>query len=46
VRIELSDYKASDRLDIVDRLSANAMMKVDKSALRAQVGARQAGGTA
>jgi acyl-CoA synthetase (AMP-forming)/AMP-acid ligase II len=35
VRNELADYKAPDRLEIVDRLPANAMMKVDKSALRA-----------
>jgi acyl-CoA synthetase (AMP-forming)/AMP-acid ligase II len=34
VRIELSDYKAPDQLEIVDRLPANAMMKVDKNALR------------
>jgi non-ribosomal peptide synthetase component E (peptide arylation enzyme) len=51
VRIELSDYKAPDRLEIVDRLPANAMMKVDKGALRAQASARdtsasQTGGAA
>jgi acyl-CoA synthetase (AMP-forming)/AMP-acid ligase II len=42
VRIELSDYKAPDRLEIVDRLPANAMMKVDKGALRAQASASDA----
>jgi acyl-CoA synthetase (AMP-forming)/AMP-acid ligase II len=42
VRIELSDYKAPDRLEIVDRLPVNGMMKVDKSALRAQASASQA----
>jgi acyl-CoA synthetase (AMP-forming)/AMP-acid ligase II len=52
VRIELADYKAPDRLEIVDRLPVNAMMKVDKSALRALTGttagasAGQAGGAA
>ena len=35
VRTELADYKAPDRLEIVDRLPVNAMMKVDKNALRA-----------
>jgi acyl-CoA synthetase (AMP-forming)/AMP-acid ligase II len=34
VRGELADYKAPDRLEIVDRLPANAMLKVDKNALR------------
>jgi acyl-CoA synthetase (AMP-forming)/AMP-acid ligase II len=34
VRSELADYKAPDRLEIVDRLPANAMLKVDKNALR------------
>jgi non-ribosomal peptide synthetase component E (peptide arylation enzyme) len=43
VRIELADYKAPDRIQIVDRLPVNAMMKVDKSALRAQASASQAG---
>jgi acyl-CoA synthetase (AMP-forming)/AMP-acid ligase II len=33
-RSELADYKAPDRLEIVDRLPANAMLKVDKNALR------------
>ena len=42
MRIELSDYKAPDRLEIVDRLPVNAMMKVDKSALRAQASASKA----
>jgi acyl-CoA synthetase (AMP-forming)/AMP-acid ligase II len=42
VRIELADYKAPDRLEIVDRLPLNAMLKVDKNALRAQASARQA----
>jgi acyl-CoA synthetase (AMP-forming)/AMP-acid ligase II len=52
VRIELADYKAPDRLEIVDRLPVNAMMKVDKNALRAltdtraAAGAGQAGGAA
>jgi acyl-CoA synthetase (AMP-forming)/AMP-acid ligase II len=46
VRIELSDYKAPDRLEIVDQLPVNAMMKVDKKALRAQAGASAAGGAA
>jgi acyl-CoA synthetase (AMP-forming)/AMP-acid ligase II len=44
VRIELSDYKAPDRLEIVDRLPANAMMKVDKGALRAQASASASAG--
>jgi acyl-CoA synthetase (AMP-forming)/AMP-acid ligase II len=34
VQSELADYKAPDRLEIVDRLPANAMLKVDKNALR------------
>jgi acyl-CoA synthetase (AMP-forming)/AMP-acid ligase II len=46
VRIELSDYKAPDRLEIVGQLPVNAMMKVDKKALREQAGAGQAGGAA
>ena len=46
MRIELSDYKAPDRLEIVDRLPVNAMMKVDKKALREQAGAGQTGGAA
>jgi acyl-CoA synthetase (AMP-forming)/AMP-acid ligase II len=46
VQIELSDYKAPDRLEIVDRLPVNAMMKVDKSALRAQAATAQPGGAA
>jgi acyl-CoA synthetase (AMP-forming)/AMP-acid ligase II len=50
VRIELADYKAPDRLEIVDRLPVNAMMKVDKNALRALASTRtsagQAGGAA
>jgi acyl-CoA synthetase (AMP-forming)/AMP-acid ligase II len=52
VRIELSDYKAPDRLEIVGQLPVNAMMKVDKKALRAQAsasagaGADQGGGAA
>jgi acyl-CoA synthetase (AMP-forming)/AMP-acid ligase II len=50
VRIELSDYKAPDRLEIVGQLPVNAMMKVDKKALRAQASASasadQAGGAA
>ena len=46
VRIELSDYKAPDQLEIVGQLPVNAMMKVDKKALRAQAGATAAGGAA
>ena len=46
VRIELADYKAPDQLQIVDRLPVNAMLKVDKNALRAQASASQAGGAA
>jgi acyl-CoA synthetase (AMP-forming)/AMP-acid ligase II len=46
VRIELADYKAPDRLQIVDRLPVNAMMKVDKNALRVQAGTSHAGGAA
>jgi acyl-CoA synthetase (AMP-forming)/AMP-acid ligase II len=33
-RGELADYKAPDRLEIVDQLPANAMLKIDKQALR------------
>jgi acyl-CoA synthetase (AMP-forming)/AMP-acid ligase II len=44
VRIELSDYKAPDQLEVVGQLPVNAMMKVDKKALRARVGANAAGG--
>jgi acyl-CoA synthetase (AMP-forming)/AMP-acid ligase II len=33
-RGELADYKAPDRLEIVGQLPANAMLKVDKQALR------------
>jgi acyl-CoA synthetase (AMP-forming)/AMP-acid ligase II len=48
VRIELADYKAPDRLEVVDRLPANAMLKVDKNALRALAGTstRKTGGAA
>jgi acyl-CoA synthetase (AMP-forming)/AMP-acid ligase II len=46
VRIELADYKAPDRLQIVDRLPLNAMLKVDKNALRARASASPAGGAA
>ena len=46
VRIELSDYKAPDQLKIVDQLPVNAMMKVDKKALRARAGVTAAGGAA
>jgi acyl-CoA synthetase (AMP-forming)/AMP-acid ligase II len=46
VRIELADYKAPDRLEIVDRLPVNAMMKVDKNALRALASVSAAGGAA
>jgi acyl-CoA synthetase (AMP-forming)/AMP-acid ligase II len=46
VRTELSDYKAPDRLEIVGQLPVNAMMKVDKKALRAQAGADADGGAA
>jgi acyl-CoA synthetase (AMP-forming)/AMP-acid ligase II len=38
VRSELADYKAPDRLEIVDQLPANAMLKVDKNALRELAG--------
>jgi acyl-CoA synthetase (AMP-forming)/AMP-acid ligase II len=41
---ELADYKAPDRLEIVDRLPVNAMLKVDKKGLREL--ARQTGGAA
>jgi acyl-CoA synthetase (AMP-forming)/AMP-acid ligase II len=34
VRGELADYKAPDRLEIVDQLPANSLMKIDKKALR------------
>jgi acyl-CoA synthetase (AMP-forming)/AMP-acid ligase II len=34
VRSELADYKAPDRLEIIDQLPANAMLKTDKNALR------------
>jgi non-ribosomal peptide synthetase component E (peptide arylation enzyme) len=44
VRGELADYKAPDRLEIVDRLPVNAMLKVDKKGLREL--ARQTGGAA
>lgn len=48
VRSELADYKAPDRLEIIDQLPVNAMMKIDKNALRAlaSAGNRQAGGAA
>jgi acyl-CoA synthetase (AMP-forming)/AMP-acid ligase II len=46
VRTELADYKAPDRLEIVDQLPANAMMKVDKKALRELARARMEGGVA
>ena len=46
VRIELADYKAPDRLEIVDRLPVNAMMKVDKNALRALAGVSASSGPA
>jgi acyl-CoA synthetase (AMP-forming)/AMP-acid ligase II len=46
VRIELADYKAPDRLEIVDRLPVNAMMKVDKNALRALASASASAGAA
>jgi acyl-CoA synthetase (AMP-forming)/AMP-acid ligase II len=36
VRGELADYKAPDRLEIVDQLPANSLMKIDKKALREQ----------
>jgi acyl-CoA synthetase (AMP-forming)/AMP-acid ligase II len=35
VKRELADYKAPDRLELVDELPANAMHKVNKQALRA-----------
>ena len=34
VRGELADYKAPDRLEIVEALPANSLMKIDKKALR------------
>lgn len=34
VRAELADYKAPDRLEVVDQLPANSLMKIDKKALR------------
>jgi acyl-CoA synthetase (AMP-forming)/AMP-acid ligase II len=43
-RGELADYKAPDRLEIVERLPVNAMLKVDKKGLREL--ARQTGGAA
>ncbi len=46
VRSELADYKAPDRLEIIDQLPVNAMMKIDKNALRAQASASPAGGAA
>jgi non-ribosomal peptide synthetase component E (peptide arylation enzyme) len=52
VRIELADYTAPDRPEILDRRPAGAMMKVDKNALRALASTsagtstRQAGGAA
>jgi len=36
-RERLADYKAPDRLELVDRLPLTAMLKVDKSALRARL---------
>jgi acyl-CoA synthetase (AMP-forming)/AMP-acid ligase II len=38
VRTELSDYKAPDRLEIVEALPLTAMLKVDKASLRNRVG--------
>ena len=34
VKAELADYKAPDRLVLLDALPLTAMMKVDKAALR------------
>jgi acyl-CoA synthetase (AMP-forming)/AMP-acid ligase II len=34
VRSELADYKAPDRLEIMDQLPANTLLKTDKNALR------------
>ena len=34
VRSELADYKAPDRLEIIDQLPANTLLKTDKNALR------------
>jgi acyl-CoA synthetase (AMP-forming)/AMP-acid ligase II len=45
VRSELADYKAPDRLEIIDQLPVNAMMKIDKKALRALI-AGESGGRA
>jgi acyl-CoA synthetase (AMP-forming)/AMP-acid ligase II len=38
VRERLADYKAPDRLELLDALPLTAMLKVDKSALRAGLG--------
>jgi acyl-coenzyme A synthetase/AMP-(fatty) acid ligase len=46
VRSELADYKAPDRLEIIDKLPANAMMKVDKNVLRTLASARRPGDAA
>jgi acyl-CoA synthetase (AMP-forming)/AMP-acid ligase II len=35
VRSELADYKAPDRLEIIEQLPANSLLKTDKNALRA-----------
>ena len=43
VRSELADYKAPDRLEIIDQLPVNAMMKIDKKALRALAGTESGG---
>jgi acyl-CoA synthetase (AMP-forming)/AMP-acid ligase II len=37
VRGELADYKAPDRLEIVEALPANSLMKIDKKALRERI---------
>jgi acyl-CoA synthetase (AMP-forming)/AMP-acid ligase II len=43
---QLADYKAPDRLVIVDQLPLTAMAKVDKRALSAQLGESNSGDTA
>lgn len=39
-RERLADYKAPDRLEVVDQLPLTAMMKIDKAALRARLAGR------
>jgi acyl-CoA synthetase (AMP-forming)/AMP-acid ligase II len=42
----LADYKAPDRLEVVQQLPLTPMMKIDKPALRAQLAAATGAGTA